>query len=135
MKQIKLLSATLLILFILNSCNKTPHEKLIGEWDIDKIENPQIEDTDIDAFNELNKNALDNEVFSFTDEKVSKKLPEASEGTWEMDEAGTLLTIDWGESDIMSPHSYTVKALTNESLILEEDFDDFTISTTFKKVK
>jgi len=135
MKQIKLLSATFLILFILSSCNKTPHDKIMGNWNITKIENPQIEDTDIDAFNELNKDALDNEVFNFVEEKVSKKLPEASEGTWEMDEAGTILTIDWGESDIMSPHSYSIKALSNESLILEEDFDDFIITTTFEKVK
>ncbi|NPA45476.1 MAG: hypothetical protein GXO49_08075 [Chlorobi bacterium] len=135
MKQIKLLSATLLILFILNSCNKTPHDKIMGSWDITKIENPKIEDTDIDAFKELNKEALDNEVFTFTEEKVTKKLPEASEGTWEMDEAGTILTIDWGEGDIMSPHSYTIKALTNDNLIIEEDFDDFIITTTFEKVK
>ena len=135
MKQIKLLSATLLILFILSSCNKTPHDKLMGEWDVQKIENPQIEDSDIDAFNELNKDVLDNEVFNFTEEKISKKFPDVAEGTWEMDEAGTMLTIDWGESDIMSPHTYTIKALTNESLIIEEDFDDFLITTTFEKIK
>lgn len=135
MKQIKLLSATLLILFILSSCNKTPHDKLMGEWDVQKIENPQIEDSDIDAFNELNKDVLDNEVFNFTEEKISKKFPDVAEGTWEMNEAGTMLTIDWGESDIMSPHTYTIKALTNESLIIEEDFDDFLITTTFEKIK
>ncbi len=135
MKQIKFLSAIFLVLFFLNSCNKTPHDKIMGSWDIVKIENPQIEDTDIDAFNELNKDALDNEVFTFTEEKVSKKLPEEKEGTWEMDEAGTSLSIDWGEEDIMSPHTYSIKALTNESLIIEEDFDDFIITTTFEKTK
>jgi len=135
MKQFKLLSAILVILIFVSSCNKTPHDKIMGEWDITKIENPQIEDSDIDAFNELNKEALDNQIFTFdAEKKISKKMPELTDGEWEMDEAGTILTLDWGEDDIMSPHSYTIKALTKESLIIEEDFEDFIITTSFVKL-
>jgi len=136
MKQFKLLSILLVTIIFVSSCNKTPHDKIIGKWDVAKIENPQIEDSDIDAFNELNKETLENQIYTFSEqEKVSKKTPVETVGEWEMDEAGTVLTLDWGESDIMSPHSYTIKALTKESLIIEEDFEDFIITTSFVKIK
>lgn len=136
MKQFKLLSvAFVLFALLVTSCNKTPHDKIIGSWDITKIENPRIEDTDIDAVNEFNKPVLDNQIYTFSEDKISKKHPEVADGEWEMNEEGTILTIDWGSEDINSPHNYNIKALTGSSLIIEEDFDDFVITTSFDKVK
>lgn len=137
MKNFKLLTAVLaLLVFVITSCNKTPHDKIMGNWDITKIENPRIEDGDIDAINELNKPLLDNEIYTFSNNnKVSRKYPEVAEGEWEMNEEGTVLTIDWGPEDIKSPRSYSIKALTNASLIIEEDLEESTMTISFDKVK
>jgi len=136
MKQIKLLSVLVIFLTLTVSCNKTPHDKLIGNWDISNIVNSTMtEQDDIDFFNEMNKDVLDKETFTFTDDKVSKNFPEKSEGTWEIDENGTVISIDWGENDTYSPHTFAVKKLTSDSLIVEEDFEEFLMTTFFSKVK
>ena len=136
MKQFKLLSVLLIFVIFASSCNKTPHDKISVKWDVEKIENSTMtEATDIEFLNEMNADVLNDEVFEFTAEKISKNFPEASEGTWEMDEAGTSLSIDWGEDDLYSPHTFVIKTLTDESLVIEEDFEEFSITTTFVKAK
>ena len=136
MKQIKLLSILVIFLTLTVACNKTPHDKIIGKWDVSKIVNSTMtEQSDIDFFNEMNKDVLDKEVYTFTDDKVEKNFPEKAEGTWEIDEKGTVLTIDWGENDTYSPHSFEVKKLTSDSLIVSEDFEEFFITTYFSKIK
>lgn len=136
MKQIKLLSVLVIFLTLTVSCNKTPHDKMIGKWDVTKIVNSTMtEQSDIDFFNEMNKDVLDKEVYTFTEDKVEKNFPEKTQGTWEIDEKGTVLTIDWGENDTYSPHSFDVKRLTSDSLIISEDFEEFFITTYFSKIK
>ncbi len=132
MKQIKLLSVFTILLVFIFSCNKTPQDKILGQWDIEKIENPFFDDSE--ALNNMNKDVLDNEIFNFSDKKISKKIP-ATEGTWEMDEAGTKLTIKWDETDKDQQHIYDIKTLTEDSLIIVEDFEEFTVTTTFSKIK
>ena len=135
MKQIKLLSILVIFLTLTVACNKTPHDKLIGKWDVSKIVNSTLtEQDDIDFLNEMNKDALDNEVFTFEEDKITRNFPEKSEGTWEIDEKGTILSIDWGENDTYSPHTFAVKKLTSDSLIIEEDFEEFLMTTYFSKV-
>ncbi|NOZ34942.1 MAG: hypothetical protein GXO80_06555 [Chlorobi bacterium] len=136
MKQIKLLSVLVIFLTLTVSCNKTPHDKLIGKWDVTKIVNSTMtEQDDIDFFNEMNKDVLDKEVFTFTNDKVTKSFPEKTEGTWEIDEKGKILTIDWGENDNYSPHTFVVEKLTSDSLIIQEDFEEFLMTTYFSKIK
>lgn len=136
MKQFRLLSVLLIFVIFASSCNNTPHDKIAAKWDVEKIENSTMtEASDIEFLNEMNADVLNDEVFEFTADKVSKKFPDAIEGTWEMDEAGTTLSIDWGQDDLYSPHTYVIKALTDESLVIEEDFDEFSITTTFVKAK
>jgi len=136
MKQIKLLSVLVIFLSLTVACNKTPHDKLIGDWDVSKIVNSTMtEQDDIDFFNDMNKDVLDKEVFTFSEDKVVKKFPEKSEGTWEIDEKGTVISIDWGENDTYSPHTFVVKKLTSDSLIIEEDFEEFLMTTYFSKIK
>ncbi len=136
MKQFKFLSILLIFVIFASSCNKTPHDKISTKWDVEKIENSTMtEASDIEFLNEMNADVLNDEVFEFTAEKISKNFPEASEGTWEMDEAGTSLSIDWGEDDLYSPHTFVIKTLTDESLVIEEDFEEFSITTTFVKAK
>jgi hypothetical protein len=136
MKQIKFFSVILIFVLFTASCNKTPKEKMSGKWDVEKIENSTMHETaDIEFLNEMNANILKTEVFEFADTKVKKTLPEPIEGTWEIDEAGTVLTIDWGADDMYSPHKFNVKELTSEKLVIEEDFEEFFIKTTFVKVK
>jgi len=136
MKQIKLLSVLVIFLTLTVACNKTPHDKMIGKWDVTKIVNSTMtEQEDIDFFDEMNKDVLDKEVFIFSDDKVTKNFPEQSEGTWEIDEKGTVLSIDWGENDTYSPHTFAVKKLSSDSLIIEEDFEEFFITTYFFKIK
>lgn len=136
MKQIKLLSILVIFLTLTVACNKTPHDKLIGKWDVSKIVNSTLtEQDDIDFLNEMNKDALDNEVFTFEEDKITRNFPEKSEGTWEIDEKGTILSIDWGENDTYSPHTFAVKKLTSDSLIIEEDFEEFLMTTFFSKIK
>ncbi len=136
MKQIKLLTVLVLFAALIVSCNKTPHDKIKGKWDVVKIVNSTMtEQEDIDFFNEMNKDVLDNEVFTFTEDKVTKNYPEKSEGTWEINEDGTELSIDWGADDAYSPHTFVVKKLTSDSLIIEEDFEEFLMTTYFSKIK
>ena len=136
MKQVKFLSVFVFIIMVMISCNKTPHDKISGKWDVEKIENSAMtEAADIEFLNEMNANVLKTEVFEFNADKISKKLPEAMEGTWEMDETGTTLSIDWGVDDMYSPHTYKIISLTSESLVIEEDFDEFFIKTSFVKMK
>ncbi len=136
MKQFKLLSVILVIVIFASSCKNTAHDKISAKWDVDKIDNSTMtEASDIEFLNEMNAEVLNDEIFEFTEDKVSKKFPEAMEGTWEMDEAGTSLSIDWGEDDLYSPHIFVIKTLTDESLVIEEDFDEFSITTTFVKAK
>ncbi len=132
MKQIKLLSVFTILLVFIFSCNKTPQDKILGKWDIEKIENPFFDDSE--ALNNMNKDVLDNEIFNFSDKEISKKIP-ATEGTWEMDEAGTKLIIKWDETDKDQQHTYDIKTLTEDSLIIVEDFEEFTVTTTFSKIK
>ncbi len=132
MKQIKLLSVFTILLVFIFSCNKTPQDKILGKWDIEKIENPFFDDSE--ALNNMNKDVLDNEIFNFSDKEISKKIP-ATVGTWEMDEAGTKLTIKWDETDKDQQHTYDIKTLTEDSLIIVEDFEEFTVTTTFSKIK
>lgn len=136
MKQIKLLSVLVIFLTLTVACNKTPHDKLIGKWDVSKIVNSTMtEQDDIDFFNEMNKDVLDKEMYTFSDGKITKSFPEQTEGTWEIDENGSVLSIDWGENDINSPHTFSVKKLTSDSLIVEEDFEEFLMTTYFSKIK
>ncbi len=134
MKHIKLVPVFILLLVFAVSCNKTPHDKMLGKWDVAKIVNSTMtEQEDIAFFNDMNKNILDNELYTFTNEKITRTLPEKIEGTWEIDEQGTVLSIDWGESDINSPHNFVIKKLTSDSLIIEEDFEEFLMTTYFIK--
>ncbi|MCF6366699.1 MAG: hypothetical protein L3J35_10910 [Bacteroidales bacterium] len=136
MKQIKLLSILLIFVVFASSCKKTPHDKISGKWDVNKIENSTMtEAADIEFLNEMNAEVLENEIFEFSDKKISKKFPEATEGTWEMDEAGDTLKIDWGVDDMYSPHKFVIETLTEDSLVLIEDFDEFLITTSFIKTK
>lgn len=136
MKQIKLLSVLVIFLTLTVACNKTPHDKLIGKWDVTKIVNSSMtEQDDINFFNEMNKDVLDKEIYTFSNDKVTKNFPEQTEGTWEIDEKGQILSIDWGENDINSPHKFSVKKLTSDSLIVVEDFEEFLITTYFAKIK
>ncbi len=136
MKQIKLLSVLVIFLTLTVACNKTPHDKMKGKWDVAKIVNSAMtEQEDINYFNEMNKDVLEKEIFIFTDDKITKELPEKTEGTWEINEAGTELSIDWGADDSYSPHTFVVKKLSSDSLIIEEDFEEFYITTYFSKIK
>lgn len=132
MKKIKLLSVFAILIVFIISCNKTPHDKIMGKWDVDKIENPFFDDTE--ALNNMNKDVLDNEIFEFFDKKVTKKIP-AAEGTWSMNEAGTKLRLNWDENNKNQQHNYVIKTLSEDSLKIEEDFEEFTVTTSFIKVK
>jgi hypothetical protein len=107
-----------------------------GNWDVVKIENSSFTlPEDIEFFNKMSAEVLDKEKFLIEDGKITRSMPEAANGTWKMDEAGTKLIIDWGKNDSYSPHTYVIKTITKEQLVIEEDFDEFTIITSFSKVK
>lgn len=136
MKHLKIFSILAMIAIFTSACKTTPHDKISGKWNISKIENSTMTDQeDIDFFNQMNAEAITNEELNFTEGKITRKYPEAKEGIWEMDEAGTYLTIDWGEDDTYSPHKYNIKSLTDDSMIIEEDFEEFFITTTYTKSK
>ena len=121
---------------IFSSCKQTPHDMIKGNWDIAKIENSSYTlPEDVEFFDKINSEVLAKEKFVIEDGKISKSMPEAQSGSWKMDEEGTKLIIDWGEKDSYSPHTYVIKSLTEETLVIEEDFDEFTLITTFNKVK
>jgi hypothetical protein len=135
MKKFTFFLLAALIVF-LGACKKTPHDMIKGNWDIAKIENSSYTlPEDIDFFNKINAEVLEKEKYVIEDGKISKSMPEATVGSWKMDEEGTKLIIDWGKNDIYSPHNYVIKTLTDESLIIEEDFDEFSLITTFNKAK
>jgi hypothetical protein len=126
----------LIPIILISSCKKTPHDLIKGNWDITKIENSSYSlPEDIDFFNKINSEVLAKEKFVIEDGKISKSMPENTIGTWKMDEKGTKLIIDWGEKDIYSPHTFVIKSLTEDNLVIEEDFEEFALITSFSKVK
>jgi hypothetical protein len=136
MKHIKVFSFLAVLAIFTFACKKTPHDMITGNWDVIKTENSTMtEQEDIDFFNQMNAEVIESEAFNFSEGKVTKKFPENSEGTWELDEKGTTLIIDWGENDTYSPHTFNVLTLSNDSLVIEEDYEEFFIKTTFVKIK
>lgn len=135
MKKFTFFSVIAFVVFF-SSCKQTPHDMIKGNWDLAKIENSGYSlPEDIEFFNKINSEVLAKEKFVIEDGKISKSMPEAISGSWKMDEEGTKLIIDWGEKDSYSPHTYVIKSLTEETLVIEEDFDEFTLITTFNKIK
>ena len=136
MKQLKVLSILAIIVIFISACKSTPHDKINGKWNVTKIENSTMTDQeDIDFFNQMNADLINNEELKFTDGKITKTFPEIKEGKWEMNETGTQLMIDWGEDDTYSPHNFVIKSLSDDSMVIEEDYDEFFITTTLKKIK
>ncbi len=124
----------LLLALTFIACNKSPHEKIKGEWDIVKIENSAMtEQSDIDDFNEMNAEVIKNEAYSFQNKKITRVFVEPKSGTWKMDKEGKLLIIDWGKDDFYSPHKYDVLTLDEKTLQVVEHFDVFDVTTTFEK--
>lgn len=136
MKQLKVLSILAIIVIFISACKSTPHDEITGKWNVIKIENSTMTDQeDIDFFNQMNADLMNNEELNFTEGEITKKFPDVKEGIWEMDEAGTYLMIDWGEEDTYSPHNFDIKSLSNDSMVIEEDFEEFFITTTLTKSK
>ena len=136
MKHLKIFLVPAIIAIFTFACKKTPHDMINGKWDVIKIENSTMTDQeDIDFFNQMNADVIDKEEFNFAEGTITRNFPENSEGTWEMDEKGTNLSIDWGSNDTYSPHTFNILSLTNDSLIIEEDYEEFFIKTTFVKLK
>jgi len=136
MKHLKAFSIIALIAVIFTACTLTPHDKISGKWKISKIENTTmtIQD-DIDFFDKMNEDLVKSQEINFEEGKITKTYPESKEGIWEMDEGGTTLTIDWGQDDTYSPHTLIIKTLSKDSLVVEEDFEEFFIITTYTKIK
>ncbi len=136
MKKYTFFSVIIIIILFITSCKPSPHDMIKGNWDVVKIENSSFTlPEDIEFFNKMSAEVLDKEKFLIEDGKITRSMPEAANGTWKMDEAGTKLIIDWGKNDSYSPHTYVIKTITKEQLVIEEDFDEFTIITSFSKVK
>lgn len=136
MKHLKTFSIIALVAILFSSCKLTPHDKISGKWKISEIENTTMTlEEDIEFFNQMNEELIKSQVITFEEAKITKSYPEALEGTWEMDEDGTVLTIDWGQEDTYSPHTYSIKTLTKDSLVVEEDFDEFFIITSYVKAE
>jgi hypothetical protein len=136
MKKYGFFLVIVLSVLMITSCKKTPHDLIKGNWDITKIENSSYSNPeDIAFFDKINSEVLAKEKFVFEEGKISKSMPEATNGSWKMDEKGTKLIIDWGEKDVYSPHTFVIKSLTEDNLVIEEDFEEFTLTTSFAKVK
>ena len=136
MKHLKAFSVLVIIAVFFSACKTTPHDKISGKWNISKIENSTMTDQeDIDFFNQMNADLMKSQEVNFAEGKITKTYPDLKEGTWEMDEEGSNLKIDWGEEDTYSPHNYIIKSLTDDSMIVEEDYEEFLIITTYIKSK
>ena len=136
MKHLKAFSVLVIIAVFFSACKTTPHDKISGKWNITKIENSTMTDQeDIDFFDQMNADLMINQEIDFAEGKITKTYPDPKEGTWEMNEEGTTLTIDWGEEDTYSPHNFKIKSLTDDSLVTEEDFEEFFITTSYTKSK
>ena len=136
MKHLKTFSIIVLVAILFSACKLTPHDKITGKWKISKIENTTMTlEEDIDFFNQMNEELMKSQEITFEEGKIMKTYPEAQEGTWEMDEEGTVLTIDWGQEDTYSPHTFNVKTLSKDSMVIEEDFEEFFIITTYIKAE
>lgn len=136
MKHLKAFSILAIIVIFLSACKTTPHDKIGGKWNITKIENSTMTDQeDIDFFNQMNADLIKSQEINFAEGKITKTYPDSKEGTWEMDNEGSNLTIDWGAEDTYSPHNYKIKSLTDDSMVVEEDYEEFFIITTYTKSK
>lgn len=133
MKNIVLVTLAFLSISFFSSCNKTPQEMLMGKWKIEKIVNSEeMGDAELEMFNRINKDKIDNEVFYFTIEKLTIKFPEDTDCQWDLSDDGKYLSIYYPED---GEHKYEIVSLDKNELVWKEDFEDFYHVTTLKKVK
>jgi hypothetical protein len=133
MKKFAIISLVISVLLVLNACKKTPQEMVIGKWKIDKIENSEkMGDAEIEMFNRINKDKIDNEIFDFSIEKLSIKYPQEAVCQWDLSEDGKTLTVYYPED---GEHKYEIISMDKNQIVWKEDFEDFYHTTTLIKVK
>lgn len=130
----KALIFSVIIIFILVSCQQSPDKILVGTWKLDSIETNQIIPPDeLNNFNKA-KNEIEASTFLIFKDDFSYKASiwgDTANGFWQVDENKMILNIsDAKTGDTASTY---IKNLSSKKIILEETSDGITSTLIFIK--